>query len=146
MRSARVLLLALLLPVLQGCGDDASPEARLRDTIAAMEAAAEEGRRGDFMDYVAEDFSGQDGRLGHQELADLLRVQILRHSRVHAVISGIEVELIGNRANASINALLTGGPSAWLPESGRVFRIRTGWKLDDQDDWVLISANWEPVI
>lgn len=141
-----IMILALVLLGLQACGDGASPEDRLRAAINEMETAAEEGRRGDFMDRVAADFSGQGGRLGQQDLADLLRVQILRHSRVHAVISGIDIELIGDRATASINALLTGGPSAWLPESGRLFRIRTGWKLDDREDWILISADWEPVL
>ncbi|MDX1569111.1 MAG: hypothetical protein R3200_01410 [Xanthomonadales bacterium] len=146
MRAAQVLILLTVCAGLVSCSDDRSPEAQLRDTIDAMELAAEEGRRSDFMDHVAPDFSGQRGRLNHQELADLLRVQILVHSRVHAVVSNLEVELVGSRARASMHALLTGGPKAWLPDAGRVFKIETGWKLDEEGDWILISADWEPVL
>ena len=133
----------MTLLLLAGCADD-DPTARLKAAIDEMETAGEEGRRGDFMDRVAEDFSGQNGRLTKQELENLLRVQILHHTRVSAVVTNLDTTLHGDRATATMNALLAGGPRAWLPESGQLFRIETGWRMNDDGEWQLISAKWDP--
>lgn len=143
-RSLPVLALVLLLVA---CGRPDDPATRLKARIQTMEEAAEAAERGDFMAAVADDFSGQSGRLGREELADLFRVQLLRHTRVSALLSNVEIEMRGGqRAIATMNALLTGGPRAWLPESGRLYRIDSGWRMDDEGDWYLISAEWEPVL
>jgi len=48
------------------------------------------------------------------------------------------------RARAQFRALATGG-SGWLPDEGRLWRVETGWRLDD-GDWMMISAEWTPVL
>ncbi len=140
--SALVAAAALVLLACDG-GDD--PEARLQRTIATMEEAAESGDRGAFLSYVAADFGGQGGRLDRRGLGDLLRVQLLRHSRINAAIASQDVQLFeGGRASVRMRVLLTGGPRAWLPESGRIYSVETGWRESD-DGWRLISARWEPL-
>lgn len=138
-----MLLGACLL--LAGCGDGDDPETRLQRTIDAMEAAAESGDRREFLSYVADDFGGQSGRVDRAALGDLMRVQLLRHSRITATVTGQEIELFeGRRASARMRVLLTGGARAWLPETGQIYRVETGWRESD-DGWLLISARWEPL-
>ncbi len=143
MRRLFVLCLAGLL--LSACGDSTTPEARLVAALDAMEEAAEAGQRGRFMDFVADDFAGAGGRLDRQGLADMFRTQLLVHTRVSALVTNRDIELIGDRATASFNALLTGGPRAWLPESGDLYRVDTGWRMDG-GEWRLISADWRPLV
>ncbi len=140
-------LLGLLMGglVLAACAGGSDPEARLERTIAAMGEAAEAGDRDAFLDHVAADFGGQGGRLDRRGLGDLLRVQLLRHSRIGATIASQEIQLFeGRRATARMRILLTGGPRAWLPESGQFYQVESGW-LDTDDGWRLISARWEPL-
>ena len=139
----RLFLPALLL-ALAGCSASDSPETRLAETIDAMEEAAEAGDRAAFMEFVADDFGGPGAAMDRKGLSDLFRVQILVHTRVTAVVTNMDIEVIGDRAVASFHALLTGGPRAWLPDAGRVYRIETGWRLDGSD-WELISADWRPL-
>ncbi len=137
------LVTAALLLSACGSGDDA--ESRLQQTIEAMEQAAEAGDRRRFLDFVAADFGGQGGRFDRRGLGDLLRVQLLRHSRISATIASTEIQLFeGARASARMRVLLTGGPRAWLPDSGQVYMVETGWR-DTDDGWRLISARWEPL-
>jgi len=135
----------VFIVVLCACGPDTPHEQRLRELIDQMEHQAESGNIGDFMDQVADDFSGEEGAISKVELKKLLRVQILKNTRVNALISGYEYELFENRAKVSMNALLTGGTRGWLPERGELFKINSAWRLSD-DNWELISASWEPII
>lgn len=40
-------------------------------------------------------------------------------------------------------AALTGGSGGLLPESGQIYEVETGWRLDD-GEWRLIQADWKP--
>ena len=137
-----ILLPAALLAALAGCGESGDPESRLRQTVAQMETAAEAGEIGEFLDYVADDFSGQDGQYDRRSLARMMRAQMLRHTRISATITSSDVQMFTNRASMDMTLLLTGGPRAWMPESGELMTVKTGWR-QDAGDWVLISATWE---
>lgn len=135
------LLAALVMAALTAC--NAPPdEEQILATIDAMEAAAEAGDKGGFLDHVASDFSGQGGAVNKEELGRMLNVQLLRHTRVSAVVSDPSVELFGDRATATMRVLVTGGSRAWIPESGRLLRVETAWKRDS-GEWRLMTAHWE---
>lgn len=136
------LTIPCVLLVLLGCAEPDSAEQRLRDTIDQMEVAAEAGDRSAFMDYVADDFGGQDARVDREALGAMLRYQLFRHSRVTATVTAMEVEMFDSRARVSMNLLLTGGPRAWMPETGEYLSVETGWR-DENGTWKLIQANWE---
>ncbi|MEO8670856.1 MAG: hypothetical protein ABI411_06040 [Tahibacter sp.] len=123
-----------------GCAK-APDEAQVRAAIAAMQISVEQRDPREFMRHVATDFSGNQGNIESQQLHNLLRAQILRNERIGVVIGPIAVELRGERATADFSATLTGGAS-WLPERGAIYRIRSGWKRE-QDEWHCISAQWE---
>ncbi|MDJ0656267.1 MAG: nuclear transport factor 2 family protein [Xanthomonadales bacterium] len=140
-RRSPLWTMALLL-ALAGCGSGDDPEARLRQTVDLMETAAEAGDIGEFLEYVADDFSGQGGQLDRRNLARMLRAQMLRHTRITATITSSDIQMFTNRATMDMTLLLTGGPRAWMPESGELMTVSTGWRLSG-GDWELISASWE---
>lgn len=136
-----VLILASLL-VTAGCSR-APAEQRLRETIAAMEAAVEAGDSGDFLRGVATDFSGNGGALDRRQLHATLRALFLRHRDIGVVLGPLDIVMHGeDRAEVSVHAVVTGGSGGLLPDSGRRLRIDSGWRQDD-GEWRCISASWE---
>ena len=141
---SRVLPAVLALWLLAGltaCSTPDSAEQRLRDTIDAMEAAAEAGDRSAFMDYVADDFGGQDTRMDREALGTMMRYQLFKHSRVTATITSMDIVMFDRRATVTMKVLLTGGPRAWMPETGEYLEVESGWR-DDDGQWQLIQAQW----
>jgi len=134
----------LLLTGLTACSKPLTVEQRIIATIRDMEAKIEAGERRNFMEYFAEDFTGQDGRMKREQVHAMVVFQLNRHKRLQARLFPIHVTESGeNSASASFTALVTGGPK-WIPESGQVFDFETHWKRVD-DEWYLTSANWTPV-
>lgn len=139
--------LALLASVmlLAACGPGSSVDEQVRETIAAMESAAEEGRPLDFMAHVADDFQGQGGQMTRQDFLRLMTFQFSRYRRLHAQLFPIEVEDAGGGfADARFRVLVTGGQGL-LPEDGQLYRVETSWMRDGRD-WLLWRASWEPVL
>lgn len=137
----RVFPILLLGLILLGCAEEDSPEQRLAQTIEAMQLAVENRERGTFMDYVAEDFVGQRGRYDYRGLDGMIRLHLIRNKSVSASIVSSDLSVTGDRADANIKVLLTGG-AGWLPERGQLYDVTTGWReIDGQ--WTLIQAHWE---
>lgn len=110
-----------------------------------MTAAIEGGDIEDFMDPVADDFLAGDGRIDRRALGLLARRERLARSSVRVRRFDTEVEIVRpGRATATFRALATGG-TGLLPDEGQLWRVETGWRLDD-DRWRLIAARWEPAL
>lgn len=135
-----VLLVSACLVL--SCSSGESAQDRLENTLQGMRDAAVAGHIGDFMEQVADDFSGQKGNFDRRGLNSLLRVQLLKHSRVTATITSDEYQMFEARASVEMRVLMTGGPGNWLPDTGRIYKIKTGWR-EDHGQWLLISAVWE---
>lgn len=114
----------------------------LRETLAAMQQAAGSRDAGTLMRPVAEDFIGSHG-LDRDGLHRVVRLQFLRHASVGAHMGPLDIELFGERARVRFTVVLTGGAGGLLPESGQIYDVDTGWRLDD-GQWRLISAAWQP--
>lgn len=139
---AGCMALALMLA---GCGPGPSDAERIAARLEKMSAAAQGGDIDDFMDAVADDFIGADGRLDKRALGLLVRRERLARSRISIQRFDTRIELTGQgRARATFRALATGG-SGWLPDDGRLWQFETGWRLDG-GEWMLISADWEATI
>jgi hypothetical protein len=133
-----------ILLVHSGCSQPLSVEQQVIAVIREMEARIEAGERRQFMDHIAEQFSGQGGDLQRQELRALVIYQLNRYQRLHAQLFPIHVVDTGdNTATASYKALVTGGPS-WIPEGGQLYQFETRWEKDG-DDWLLTGAEWKPI-
>jgi ketosteroid isomerase-like protein len=136
----RVLLASMLLGI-AACSRP-SDEEQIRAALAAMQEAVESGKPSDFMQFVADDFTGHEGDVDRKALHNLLRVQALGNARIGVTMSSIDVELHGDRATVTVDAVLTGGNGRWLPERGSIRRIQSGWRKSD-GEWLCINAQWE---
>ncbi len=136
-------LFFLALVSLAACSKPLTVEQQIIATIRNMEAHVEAGERRPFMEYIAEDFSGQDGTMNRDQARALMVYQMNRNRRLHAQLFPIQVkEQSETTASAHFRALVTGGAN-WLPERGRVFDFETHWRRQD-DDWLMVSAKWTP--
>jgi len=135
-------VLALLL--LSSCSDEPTLEQQIIGLITEMEQLMESGKRGAFMKKVAEDFSGQLGALTRDEFRRFMIMQWNQNQRLHAQLFPISVRKLGpGMAAANFKALITGGRGL-IPERGQLYQFETTW-LKNGDDWLLLSANWDPV-
>lgn len=131
----------MLLVLLAGC-DRPDAETRLRDTIAAMQAAVE-GRDVDaVIEPVHQDFVGSHG-LDRARLQQLLRLQVLRNRAIGVTLGPLDVAIDGEQAEARFVALTTGGAGGLIPQRARGWRVVTRWRLEG-DDWRLLEADWTP--
>ena len=136
------MALAGLLALVAGCGRE-PPEQALRDTLAAMQEAAETRDAATIAGHVSADFAGPGG-MDREQFRRTLAVAWLRDREIGVSLGPVEVELIGDRARLAFTAATRGG-QGWLPERAQVYQVRTGWRLED-GEWKLLSAEWEPVL
>lgn len=142
MRFVTGVLMAALLLV--GCGEELSVDQQIIATLRNMEYAAEQGEHFEFMNYVAESFSGQQGAMDRREFHRFMIFQINQNRRLQAQFFPIFVkEGIENHATAHFRILVTGG-GGLLPERGQLFEVDTDWIRPD-GEWLLDSAVWKAV-
>lgn len=115
------------------------PEQALRETIAAMEAAAEARDSEALVEHLAEDFGGPDG-MDRDMFRRYLALIWLRNRDVGVTLGPLDVELMGDRAKVGFTAAARGGEGL-LPDRAEVYQVETGWRLEN-GDWKLISADW----
>lgn len=130
----------LLAGALAGCARE-PPEQALRRTVAAMEEAIRTHDRPALMRGVDAEFVGPEGmdRAGLEQMA---RGYFLRYRDIGMQLGPLAVTLYPDRAQVDFSAVLTGGDGGLLPESGRVYQVRTAWRLRE-GEWRLASAQWE---
>jgi hypothetical protein len=133
-------LLAALCAVLGGC-DSTPPEAKLRATIAQMQADGEAHKVAAVMDSVAEDFGGPEG-MDRKQLQRFLTFTSMSNQALGVTLGPMDVEVMGERATAKFTLYATGGSGGLLPDRAQVYDVTTGWKLVG-GEWKLISANWK---
>ena len=143
MTPLRVLSFVLAV-LLVACSQPLTVEQQVIATIRQMEEKIEAGERRAFMDHIADDFSGQGGRMNRDQVRALVVFQLRRFERLQAQLFPITVTETGpGSAKAEFRALVTGGPG-WIPERGQVYDFTTTWRRSD-DQWLLLLADWEPV-
>ncbi|TAH41852.1 MAG: hypothetical protein EYC71_11650 [Gammaproteobacteria bacterium] len=107
-----------------------------------MEIAVEAGETSDFMEYLAEDFTANDGELDRTAMQRLHVAQSLAYTHIGVVRTGTDIQVTDQRANVQITLLLEGGSGRWLPERGSSIEISSGWRLRD-GEWKCVNAQWE---
>jgi hypothetical protein len=139
-----VLQGSLLALLLVACGEELSVEQQIIATLRNMEAAAEQGEHFEFMGYLAESFSGQNGLMDRREFHRFMIFQINRNRRLHAQFFPIYVQEAGiEKATAQFKIVVTGG-AGLLPDRGQLFAVKTQWQHTN-GDWLLSVADWEAV-
>jgi len=139
-----VISAALVALLLTACGEKLSVDQQVIATLRNMEYAAEEGQHLEFMTYVADSFSGQQGSMDRREFHRFMIFQINQNRRLQAQFFPIYVQETGvDTASAHFKLLVTGG-AGLIPENGQLFEVETQW-LRDGSDWLLTGADWEAV-
>jgi ketosteroid isomerase-like protein len=137
----RTVVLWTAIALLAACTrtpDDQRIRANIEDMRQAVEAR--DPRR--FLAHVTSDFSGNEGSVDRDGLANLLRAIVFRDEKVSVVLGPIDVDIQGNRATASLIATLTGGQGGLIPEHGAIYSIKSGWRRDGKD-WICFAATWD---
>ncbi|HSM99549.1 MAG TPA: nuclear transport factor 2 family protein [Rudaea sp.] len=134
------LLALVAVSLLTGC-HRTPDEQRIRNAVAAMQAAVEARDPRGFMRYVSADFTGNDAQVDRDGLHNLLRAEVLRNESVGVTLGPIDVDLQGDRATVHLTATLTGGSGGLLPEHGSIYSITSGWKLEGSE-WKCFNATW----
>jgi hypothetical protein len=117
-------------------------EQRIRESIAAMQHAAETRQPRDFMAYVSKDFTGNEGSVDRDGLLNILRAEVLRNDQAGVALGPIEIEMQGDRAIVRVTATFTASSGGVLPERGSVWSITSGWRHEDKE-WRCYNASWE---
>lgn len=115
----------------------------MRDSIQQMEAAAVKKDASEFFEHFAEDFSGSDG-LDRDNFRRYVQLIWLQHKDIGVQMGPLDVKLMEDRATVDFTVALSGG-QGFIPDQGRIYQVQTGWRLEG-NDWLLISANWKPIL
>lgn len=142
---ARALVWAALALLVLLCNNGCArsdPEQRLREQLARMQQALEDGNARGFMEGVAEDFIGRDG-IDRAALQQGVRAQVLANSRLGVSLGPVQVRLQGGRATTEFTAVTTGGSGrGWLPERAQAWAVTAGWR-EEGGQWRLYHLDWE---
>ena len=130
----------LLVAAVAGCSRP-PPEQRLRQSIAQMQAAVEEGDRRGFLRHVDEEFVGNGG-MDREQLERMLRAHMLVNKQVGVHLGPLDIEMGDGTAVVRFTAALTGGSGGLLPERARMQSITSGWR-EVEGQWQVYHAQWQ---
>lgn len=133
------LLCVIVAAASTSCGRGA-PEERLREAVAQLQVAIESRDAGSIEDLLADDFIGPEG-LDQKGARRLASGVFLRHRNVGVTLGPLHLDLKPDHATVEFTAVLTGGSGGFLPDSGRIYDVTTGWRMDG-NGWRLTSAQW----
>ncbi|MEO8364832.1 MAG: nuclear transport factor 2 family protein [Pseudoxanthomonas sp.] len=135
-------LVLCALMAMSACQRD-SPEEALRTQLQEMQSAAGEGRMGDFMGGVADDFVGNEG-MDRAAMHNLLRMQALARSNFSVTTGPLQIQIQGEQASVIFDVVVAGGNRRLLPDSARAYSITSGWRIE-AGEWRAYYAQWEPM-
>ena len=136
------MLAALLALASAGCSRT-PPEEALRETIAAMEAAAEARDADALEEHLAADFVGPGG-MDRDRVRRTAALLWLRSREIGVTLGPLDVEVTGEHARVRFTAATRGGAGV-LPDEANVYAVDTAWRIEG-GEWRLISADWEPTL
>lgn len=140
-RHLRVPCVWMSLLLVVCCSAALPPEQALRNTIDAVEVAIEQRDNGALRDHLADDFIGPDG-LDVDGARRLARVMFLRNQNIGVVLGPLEISLLDDHATVRCTAALTGDSGGVLPDSGQLYEVTSGWRLEG-GDWRMTSIVWK---
>ena len=139
-RRFRASLLLLVFVVALASCERSPPEQRLRESVESLQEVLQRGDAASMDEWLADDFIGPDGldRDGARRLAQVMH---LRQRNIDVALGPMQVQLRPGHATVEFTAVLTGGSGGLLPDSGQLFDVTTGWRMD-ANQWRLTSAQW----
>ncbi|HEY6893405.1 MAG TPA: hypothetical protein VI258_04505 [Rhodanobacteraceae bacterium] len=143
-RRRRDVLRAIGFVVAAAVGACSRPpdETRIRNAIAAMQAAAEARDASGVLDHVGTDFTGQRGEIDRAALARLLKIEFLRKEGFDVTVGALAIEIDGDRATATFDMTVADASRRWLPSGRETFAVVSGWRREGSG-WVCYNATWD---
>lgn len=135
-------LLILLILILSACSPPPAQE-QLLGAIKEIELAVEDRHAGDVLDFIADDFSGNDN-LDKRQLHSYMVRLFFQHKRIEVVLTDLELVADTTDANRYVmqaSVVLLGGQSV-TPGDVTAYRLRGHWRLAD-GDWLLEKLTWQ---
>ena len=129
-----------LLVLFAGCARTPDEE-RIRAALESMQKAAQARRPADVLEHVAADFTGNNGDMDRDSLAQLLRLQLLSRQGVNVVSGPVEIVIDDDRATAKFDVVLSDRSGRWVPGGSETYRIVSGWRREGSD-WLCYNATW----
>jgi len=142
----RLILLCLILPLVQACSDDSSPDDQIRRLIDSGVQAGEARSVDDLSELLHANFVDQQGHNAGQS-ARLLRAYFFRHKNINLFSRIDDIEMLSaKQASVSLYVAMAStvisDVSALSSLSARIYRFEL--QLVKQDDWLIRHASWEP--
>ena len=142
---SRAAAIVLVVVALFGACKRTGPEQQLRQDVAQLQAGVQARDLSSIRGALADDFVGPDG-MDRNAAIRLAQVMYLQNQRIDAVFGPLQVTLLPSAANpnhatVAFSAALTGGSGGALPDTARLYQVRTGWRLQG-GDWRMTSADW----
>ena len=137
----RFVFRALALLIVLGSCARTPDEERIRAALDAMQRAAQTRRPADVLQYVASDFIGNNGDLDRDDLAQMLRMQVLRRDGVAISMGPTDVVIDDDRATAKFEIRVSDPTGRWIPGGGETYRIVSAWRRED-GTWLCYNATW----
>jgi hypothetical protein len=139
-----VAIVFLIGALFTGCSRT-GPEQQLRRQIAQLQVGVQARDLSSIRAALADDFVGPEG-MDRTAAIRLAQVAYLQNQRINAVFGPLQVTLLPSATNpdhatVAFSAALTGGSGGGMPDTARLYQVRTGWRLQD-GDWRMTSADW----
>jgi hypothetical protein len=119
------------------------PEQALRQRVAELQATLESRDVSAVQQFLAEDFTGNDG-IDHRQARAMAAMLSARYKSVGVTFGPLEVEMLPP-ANATIafGAFTSGSGEGLLPPRVQAYDVETAWRMSG-GEWELYHAKWTP--
>lgn len=142
-RQCLLVVLALLsFWSVTGCHEE-TEEDRIAKIITAVQKAAEKKNIQEMLSNISKKYHDPQGN-DYQGIKGRMLFYFLRHRRISAIVSGMDIHVAVPSATASFQAILSGrtGSELLLPEALGAYRFFVSFERET-GDWKITSAKWE---
>jgi hypothetical protein len=144
----RLLIILLSCLILVSCSSDpASPEQQVRNSLLAMEIAAQERSTSNFMNYISDDYYDLQGN-NKDALKRLVRLLFLRNQKINVFTVVRSLEIKYGLARVEISAAMTSREVDLSQEKNRLKADTQRFTITltpnkNNDVWLVHKADWQ---
>ncbi len=143
-------LLAVLISclLLVSCSDDpTSPEQQIRNSLSAMEIAAQNRSTSDFMRHIADDYFDQHGN-DKKAVKRIVQILFLRNQKINIFSLIKSIEIKKGLAEVHLSAAMASREVDLSQESNRLKADTQRFSLTlipnkNKSTWLIQSADWQ---